>query len=351
MTSPAITAETVELLQTMIRNGCVNDGTPELGLRESQRRHAARVPRRRRLDVARFEPTAGRVSLVARMEGSEPGAPSLCLMGHTDVVPVNPEGWTRDPFGGELVDGRGCRGVGPRGHRHAEPDRVDGRGVPSAARDGVPTPRRPHLLRGRRRGVGERARRQMDGRSRSRRDPCRLRAHRERRPALADPTEAALRRRQRGREGSRVAPAPRARHARPWLGAVRRRQRAGEGGRASCSDCRVPARAEVPRAVASARRDAGVDDELAADAPRSGADRRRARGAARAGDGGASPRVHAHDVLPERDARGGGKTNVIPDCVEIEVDIRTLPARAPTEVQAHLARRSAISRSRSRSSI
>jgi acetylornithine deacetylase/succinyl-diaminopimelate desuccinylase-like protein len=33
-------------------------------------------------------------------------------MGHTDVVPANPEGWQRDPFGGELVDdevwGRGA---------------------------------------------------------------------------------------------------------------------------------------------------------------------------------------------------------------------------------------------------
>ena len=26
-------------------------------------------------------------------------------MGHTDVVPVSPAGWDRDPFGGELVDG------------------------------------------------------------------------------------------------------------------------------------------------------------------------------------------------------------------------------------------------------
>ncbi len=26
-------------------------------------------------------------------------------MGHTDVVPVNESGWSRDPFGGELVDG------------------------------------------------------------------------------------------------------------------------------------------------------------------------------------------------------------------------------------------------------
>ena len=27
------------------------------------------------------------------------------LMGHTDVVPVNVDGWSRDPFGGEIVDG------------------------------------------------------------------------------------------------------------------------------------------------------------------------------------------------------------------------------------------------------
>ena len=26
-------------------------------------------------------------------------------MGHTDVVPANPEGWRDDPFGGELIDG------------------------------------------------------------------------------------------------------------------------------------------------------------------------------------------------------------------------------------------------------
>ena len=26
-------------------------------------------------------------------------------MGHTDVVPVNPDGWRNDPFGGELIDG------------------------------------------------------------------------------------------------------------------------------------------------------------------------------------------------------------------------------------------------------
>ena len=57
------------------------------------------------LDVQRFTPRAGRDSMVARIEGSDPDAPSLCLMGHTDVVPVNPDGWREDPFGGELIDG------------------------------------------------------------------------------------------------------------------------------------------------------------------------------------------------------------------------------------------------------
>ena len=43
--------------------------------------------------------------MVARIEGTDPDAPSLCLMGHTDVVPVNPDGWRNDPFGGEVIDG------------------------------------------------------------------------------------------------------------------------------------------------------------------------------------------------------------------------------------------------------
>src|SRR5205823_3229647 len=57
------------------------------------------------LDVEGFEPTPGRRSVAARIEGSDPTAPTLLLMGHTDVVPVSPAGWSRDPFGGELVDG------------------------------------------------------------------------------------------------------------------------------------------------------------------------------------------------------------------------------------------------------
>ena len=46
-----------------------------------------------------------RASLVACLDGTDPAAPTLLLLGHLDVVPVNPARWTRDPFGGEIVDG------------------------------------------------------------------------------------------------------------------------------------------------------------------------------------------------------------------------------------------------------
>ena len=99
------TAETVELLQALIRNECVNDGTPESGQEVRNADLLATYLEGTGLDLQCYEPTPGRTSLVARIEGSDPAAPSLCLMGHTDVVPVNPDGWSRDPFGGEVVDG------------------------------------------------------------------------------------------------------------------------------------------------------------------------------------------------------------------------------------------------------
>jgi acetylornithine deacetylase/succinyl-diaminopimelate desuccinylase-like protein len=96
---------TAELLSTLIRNACVNDDTDASG------------NERRSVDVLAGVLPAGsferhhppslpeRASLVARLDGTDQTAPTLLLLGHTDVVPVNPAGWTRDPFGGEVVDG------------------------------------------------------------------------------------------------------------------------------------------------------------------------------------------------------------------------------------------------------
>ncbi len=100
-----LTNETVELLQQLIRNRCVNDGTASSGHESRSADTLQTVLEGGGLDVARFEPTPGRASLVARIEGRVPGAPSLCLMGHTDVVPANEAGWSLDPFAAELIDG------------------------------------------------------------------------------------------------------------------------------------------------------------------------------------------------------------------------------------------------------
>jgi acetylornithine deacetylase/succinyl-diaminopimelate desuccinylase-like protein len=100
-----LTGQTTELLQALIRNACVNDGTADSGgeTRNAELLHAYLTGAG--LEVQRYESRPGRGSIVAKIEGSDPNAPTLCLMGHTDVVPVNPSGWSRDPFGGELIAG------------------------------------------------------------------------------------------------------------------------------------------------------------------------------------------------------------------------------------------------------
>ena len=102
-------ADTIELTRALIREACVNDGSPESGqeirnVRVLQRFLADAVATGR-VDMQVLESAPGRASLVARVRGTDPDAPSLGLLGHLDVVPVDPDGWTRNPFGGDLVDG------------------------------------------------------------------------------------------------------------------------------------------------------------------------------------------------------------------------------------------------------
>jgi acetylornithine deacetylase/succinyl-diaminopimelate desuccinylase-like protein len=99
------TGEVTDLLQHLIRNECVNDGTAESGFEERNVDVLAGYLSGSGLDVETYDTGPGRSNLVARIEGRRADAPTLLLMGHTDVVPVSPEGWQRDPFGGELVDG------------------------------------------------------------------------------------------------------------------------------------------------------------------------------------------------------------------------------------------------------
>ena len=105
MEDSALETEATELLRTLIRNSCVNTGDPASG-------HEARSVDALEdyfagsgLACERYTSQPCRTSLITRIEGRDRTAPTLLLMGHTDVVPVTPSGWQRDPFAAELVDG------------------------------------------------------------------------------------------------------------------------------------------------------------------------------------------------------------------------------------------------------
>ncbi|MDQ3781427.1 MAG: M20/M25/M40 family metallo-hydrolase [Actinomycetota bacterium] len=96
------TGEVVELLRALIRNRCVNDGSDDSG---HEHRSVATLQQYLGAEGEVVEPHPGRQSVVFTVPGSTPGAPSLLLLPHLDVVPVTPSGWTRDPFAAEIDDG------------------------------------------------------------------------------------------------------------------------------------------------------------------------------------------------------------------------------------------------------
>lgn len=98
----SVSDPTVELLQELIRNRCVNDGTPESG---HEHRSVATLADYLGAEGEVVEPMPGRQSVVYRIPGSDPDAPSLALLPHLDVVPVSPDGWSVDPFAAEISDG------------------------------------------------------------------------------------------------------------------------------------------------------------------------------------------------------------------------------------------------------
>ena len=113
----AATDECVGLLADLIRIPSVNPpGIPELaagrdtsGGETAAARHCAGVLADAGIEATVIEIAPGRGSCFARLSATtgstdEQLAP-LILLGHLDVVPVEAERWSRDPFGGEIVDG------------------------------------------------------------------------------------------------------------------------------------------------------------------------------------------------------------------------------------------------------
>lgn len=106
--------ETLGLLRTLVRNACVNDLTPDSGgeVRNADALEdffAAEIAAGRdsgAVTVQRLEPRPGRTSIIITVRGHDPDADPLTFLGHTDVVPVDAEHWTRDPFGA-VTEGTG----------------------------------------------------------------------------------------------------------------------------------------------------------------------------------------------------------------------------------------------------
>jgi acetylornithine deacetylase/succinyl-diaminopimelate desuccinylase-like protein len=97
------TQETVQNLVRLIRLETVNPpGNEEIAvavLKELLDREG--IPPS---DAVIVESAPRRANLVVRLRGDGSKRP-LLMSGHTDVVPVEREHWSRDPFGGEVLDG------------------------------------------------------------------------------------------------------------------------------------------------------------------------------------------------------------------------------------------------------
>lgn len=102
----SLTDDTLALLQSLIRNGCVNYFSADSGQEVTNADTLEAFFAGTDVVVERYEPHPGRVSISFTVEGTDPDAEPLTLLGHTDVVPVDEDKWTTDPFGGEIIDGR-----------------------------------------------------------------------------------------------------------------------------------------------------------------------------------------------------------------------------------------------------
>ncbi|HEY8772894.1 MAG TPA: M20/M25/M40 family metallo-hydrolase [Candidatus Limnocylindria bacterium] len=108
------TAECVEHLRALIRIPSVNPpgagdgaaGHDSTGGEAAAANYCAEVLTSAGIAAQVLETLPGRGSCFARLLATVAAPePPLVLLSHVDVVPVDSEAWSRDPFGGELVEG------------------------------------------------------------------------------------------------------------------------------------------------------------------------------------------------------------------------------------------------------
>ena len=96
----ALQQETISELQKIIRFDTTNPPGNELPLALYLRS----VLDREGIETRLFEPSANRAALIGRIKGTGAGR-AVMLLAHMDVVGVERERWSCDPFAGEIGDG------------------------------------------------------------------------------------------------------------------------------------------------------------------------------------------------------------------------------------------------------
>jgi acetylornithine deacetylase/succinyl-diaminopimelate desuccinylase-like protein len=97
----ALGAEALETLQTYVR---INTSNPPGDVVKAAG-FLIGILEREGIPVKRFEAGNGRVTVLARLKGTGTAKPIL-LLHHMDVVPADASRWSRNPFGGEIADGK-----------------------------------------------------------------------------------------------------------------------------------------------------------------------------------------------------------------------------------------------------
>jgi acetylornithine deacetylase/succinyl-diaminopimelate desuccinylase-like protein len=97
-------AEVVEICQQLIRIPSVNYGDGK-GDEAAIAQKVVELLEEVGIHAIVYESAPGRCNVIAKITGSDSHRPGLVVHGHLDVVPVNADDWSVDPFAAEIKDG------------------------------------------------------------------------------------------------------------------------------------------------------------------------------------------------------------------------------------------------------
>jgi acetylornithine deacetylase/succinyl-diaminopimelate desuccinylase-like protein len=97
-----IDAEALQTLQAYVR---INTSNPPGDVTKAAD-FLTQILEKEGIPVKRYQSAPGRVIVLARLKGDGTGGKAILLEHHMDVVPADASRWDRDPFSGDVVDGK-----------------------------------------------------------------------------------------------------------------------------------------------------------------------------------------------------------------------------------------------------